>query len=149
MSLELEKEKLEKKKKQLLLKEKLIKEKERQVRARRLIEIGKLAGKAEIDRLDEEVILGAFLEIAENLKEKNNLEKWKKKAKAFLENTEESTQEPLIISFSSNPIPEIKSLLRELNFKWNNFRKEFYGYGDRKSLERALVGTDFRIDRAE
>lgn len=67
-----------------MLKEKLIKEKERQVRARRLVEIGKLAGKAEIDRLDEEVILRAFLEIAENLKEKkNNLEKWKKKQKSF------------------------------------------------------------------
>lgn len=149
MSLELEKEKLEKKKKQLLLKEKLIKEKERQVRARRLVEIGKLAGKAEIDHLDEQVILGAFLEIAENLKEKRNLENWKQKAKAFLENAEESIQEPLIISFASNPAPEVKFLLRELNFKWNNFRKEFYGYGDRKSIEKALAGTEYMIDLAE
>ena len=144
-----EKQKIELKKKKLLLKEKFIREKEKQAQARKLTDIGKLARKAEIDHLDEETLLGAFLDIAERHYEQKSLVNWKEKAKAFLENTAEDSQDPLIISFSSIPTPEIKSLLRELSFKWNSFRKEFYGYGHRRSIEEALAGTDFRIELAE
>jgi len=144
-----EKQKIEMKKKKLLLKEKLLKEKEKQAQARRLTEIGKLARKAQIDHLDEESLLGAFLDIAERHQEQKDLENWKQKAKAFLENTTEGAQDALIISFSSNPTPEIKSLFRELNFKWNSFRKEFYGYGHRRSIEETLSGSDFQIELAE
>lgn len=144
-----EKLKIEQRKKKFLLKEKLIREKEKQVRARRLSEIGKLVGKAGIDGLDDEILLGAFLDIAEKYGEQKNLDGWKEKAKVFLDADVGNSQDPLIVSFSSEPSSEIKSLLREMNFKWNSFRKEFYGYGHRKSIEEALVGVDFRIELAE
>ncbi len=140
---------LEKKKKQLQLKQRLIKEKEKQAQVRKFSEIGKLAHQANIDLLDEQALLGAFLEIEERNLEQKHLAHWREKAKNFLDASSEKTQDPLIISFPSNPSPSIKSLLREMNFKWNNFRKEFYGYGHRKSIEEALAGMDFSIELAE
>lgn len=44
----------------------------------------------------------------------------------------------LLITFTAEPPREIKSQLRDLNFKWNPFRKEWYGYGDRKDLLRLI-----------
>lgn len=149
MDLQIEKEKIENKKKKILLQERLIKEKEKQVKARRSSEIGKLALKAKIDHLDDEILLGAFLELAEKNQEPKSIEIWKQRAKDFLDSSNDEVQDPLIISFSSEPDPKIKSLLREMNFKWNNFRKEFYGYGNRKSIEEVLAGIEFSIELAE
>lgn len=148
-TIEKEKIALEKKKKQLQLKQRLIKEKEKQAQARKFSEIGKLAHQANIDLLDGKALLGAFLEIEERNREQKHLAHWREKAKNFLEAPSEKTQDPLIISFPSDPSSNIKSLLREMNFKWNNFRREFYGYGHRKSIEEALFGTNSKIEVAE
>ena len=40
----------------------------------------------------------------------------------------------------------MKSHLRDMGFKWNPFRKEWYGYGDRKVLEKTLQKNDVMID---
>jgi hypothetical protein len=45
---------------------------------------------------------------------------------------------PLVITFKTEPPRELKSQLRDLNFKWNPFRKEWCGYGEMKALLRLI-----------
>ncbi len=148
-AIEDEKKMIEKRKKKILIKEKLIREKEKQALSRKLSEIGKIAQKAKIDQIDKELLFGAFLEIAEKNQEEKNRDNWEQKTKTFLKTTLKDSKEPLIISFSSQPTTKIESLLKKMNFKWNKFRKEFYGYGHKKTIQEALAGTDFKIEIAE
>jgi len=107
--LEEEKKKLEIKKKKLKIAEQIIKERERRSEIHRYSEIGRLAQKVKIDRMDRSILLGAFLEISEKSLDANVLEIWKKKAMEFQQKEEESDQEPLVISFQSEDI--IRDLL--------------------------------------
>ncbi len=146
MDLEEEKKKLEKKKKKLRIAEQIIKEVEKRSKMRRLSEIGKLAQRAKIDEIDREILLGAFLEIAEKSSSPNLLETWKKKATEWQQKTEESYQEPLAISFQSEPNKKIRSILRENKFRWNSFRGEYCGLGKKEELEKLLSGTNVEIE---
>jgi len=144
MSLELEK--LEKKKKRILLQERLIKEKQKKKQHKRFAEIGKLANRAKIDGLDDETLLGAFLEIAEQLDQQEKKMNWKQVALVFLQESYQDMTNPLIISFNSQPEEQVIELLQGLKFRFNKFRNEYYGHADRKSLEQELAGSDFNIE---
>ena len=88
-----EKEKIERERKRLQEKEKFLKEKERRKRIERAKEIGKIAVKTEIDAMEKDLLLGAFLEIGERIGDENSVSSWRKKAEDFLgslERTEES-----------------------------------------------------------
>jgi len=144
--LEEEKKKLERKKKKLRIAEQIIKERERRSEIRRHSEIGRLAQKAKIDMMDHSILLGAFLEIAEKSLDPNFLETWKKKAVAFQQKTEESDQEPLAISFQTEPSKRIRDILKGNKFRWNSFRGEYYGLGKKAELETLLSETEVRIE---
>ena len=145
-NLELEKENIEKKRQKLLLQQRLIKEKQKKMQLQRLAKIGKLANKAQIDELDDETLLGAFLEISEQLGQQEKKKHWKQIALNFLENSSSEAVDALIISFNAKPEKQVLDLLQGLKFRFNKFRNEYYGHANKKSLEKELDGSDCNIE---
>lgn len=141
-SLSHQKERLERQKARLQSQEQKLKTLERKKRTRRLIELGGLLVKAELEELNNNTLLGALLSLKHHMASNEAiLSEWTELgAQAFdVQNqTTESGSEilPLVITFNSEPPRELKSQLRDLNFKWNPFRKEWYGYGNMTSLVR-------------
>lgn len=138
--------KIEAEKEKIRLKEKLIKEHEKRQRSKNFVEIGRIAGKAGIDSLDKEILLGAFIEIAQNYQDEKYKTAWKEKAINFLKGQNVSKETPLSICFSSAPSKEIKDKLKSLGFRWNSFRKEFLGYADESALQEILVESEYKIE---
>ncbi len=137
------KESLSVKKQKLKEKEQIIKAQEKRSRQKRLSELGGLAYKAEIDKLDENILLGAFLEIAERSSDQKSIKTWLEKSKQIAMNKQSNR---LLISFKNPPSFEIKDKLKQLNFRWNSFRGEYYGYGEENMIAEILNGLDFTIE---
>ncbi len=144
--LDIQKERLAKKKAKIEAKEKLLKVKERQFKIRKFIELGELVCKTGIDALDMTILLGAFVEIQEKSTEHETLKSWAKKGQHFVEKEQASNDLPLIISFETDPPPDIKNTLKGLKFKWNAFRREWYGYGKKERLEELLKAFKATIE---
>jgi hypothetical protein len=144
--LEEEKKKIENKKLKVKELERIFKEREKKQRARLFEEIGRLAYQANIDQIDKSTLMGAFLEIASQKNDPATLAKWKKNATSFTKEQEDSPQEALIISFQNEPPKEAKAKLKAMGFKWNVFRKEYYGYGSQKEMQNHLKGCDVSIE---
>lgn len=144
--IEKKKERIQKKKEKILLEEKILKEKAKQYRARNFQKIGRLAAKADIDSMNEDEIFGAFLEIFERKNNEKNRDEWKEKTENFRKNRDKENNTPLAISFVENPKKEIKIRLREMNFQWNRFRKEFYGYGSKAVLSQVLKNCQYKVE---
>ena len=139
------KKKLEIQKKKLLTKERLIKEKEKQKKVRRFTEVGRIASQANINDLDDETLLGAFIEISKRFHDSNALSKWKSLSQEHQAESQKSESVPLTISFKSPPNSEIKAKLKNLNFRWNRFRNEFQGYGNKSAIEEMLKDSEYSI----
>lgn len=144
--IEAEKQKLDEKKKKIVLQERILKEKEKKQRALRFEEIGRIAVKANIDILDEHTILGAFLEISDKIKENNSIDTWKVRAEKFLQVIAKADDSPISISFESDPSAETKSKLKDAGFKWNRFRKEYYGFGNRSEVQKLFQEAGCTIE---
>lgn len=139
---------LAEKKARLGKQEKLLRLKEKKLKTRRSIEIGKLAEKAGIDQLDSPTLLGAFLEIKERSVVAEARDLWIERASKFKQPVEQDEAQGLIISFPSPISDEIKTRLKQLRF-WNHeHRKEWYGYGRRDEIAKALEGADPKIEMA-
>lgn len=151
-SLSHQKEKLERLKAKLQSQEQKLKLTERKKRTRRLIELGGLIVKAELEELNNNTLLGALLSLKASISNNESLiHQWTEQgARAFeLQKLSDGVGNspdliPLIITFKAEPPRELKSKLRDLNFKWNPFRKEWYGYGnlhELKSIIKSANGT--------
>jgi hypothetical protein len=143
-SLSHQKERLERQKARLQSQEQKLKTLERKQRTRRLIELGGLIVKAELEALNNNTLLGAFLSLKRHMtRNEAILSEWTEQgAKAFeaLDQNQGSGADkiPVVITFNSEPPRELKSQLRDLNFKWNPFRKEWYGYGNLHKLKSII-----------
>ena len=146
VDLEEQKKKVELQKKRIKLKEILIREQERQRKFKRFEEVVKIAFKAHIDQLDEVALLGAFLEIASKMQDEKIIREWKKSGEIFQSEHEEKHLTPLAISFSSDPKKETKERLKERQFRWNAFRKEYCGYGNQKEIEIFLKDENCTVE---
>lgn len=138
-SLSHQKEKLERQKARLQQQETKLKELERKKRTRRLIELGGLIVKAELDDLNNNTLLGALLSLKQQrVDNKHRIQEWTNAGATAFEASSSINDDkaPLVITFKAEPPRELKSQLRDLNFKWNPFRKEWYGYGDIKHIKR-------------
>lgn len=146
--IERKKQLLEKKEERIRIEKRLLKEKEQQRRAKKLIEIGQIAGQAGIDSLDRYLLLGAFLEISTQMKEEKSQSLWKKRADEFKEGNKNAyaMHQSLSISFQADPNKEVKVKLRAAGFRWNRFRNEFVGYGDPSAIEQLLTGESFKLE---
>ena len=143
---EAQKKKVELQKKKIKLKEVLIREQEKQRKFKRFQEVVKMAFKANIDQLDEVALLGAFLEIACKMQDEKIVREWKKSGEIFQNEHAEKHHTPLAISFRSDPKKEIKEKLKERQFRWSSFRKEYCGHGNQKELEILLKDEDCRVE---
>lgn len=135
-------EKILKQKEQVSLKieklekrEKMLKEKERKIQTKKLIRSGELISLAQIEHLDPVALLGALLEIREKAEDKNTIKEWTSKGQASLAIDQIENAQQLILAFEAELSSEIKSTLKKLKFKWNPFRKEWYGLGKREEIE--------------
>lgn len=144
-SLDEKKKRLAQKKQSIQMQEKLLKEQEKKKRAARFAEIGRLANAANIDHFDQTTLLGAFIELAEKLQNDSAKEKYTKNGHDFLKQQKEKDSIPMFITFKSTPNKEIKEKLKTLKFKWNSFRGEFYGYGNKKDIETLLTGYEYLL----
>lgn len=145
----LEKQKLllESSKEKIKQKEKMLKEKEKMSARATLSSLGQLFVKTKTSHLDPEILLGALLEIAERSNEKEILDGWMKRAQNYTElSSKNSRGTPLAISFKSHPDVDIRTKLKELKFKWNGFRGEFYGFGDKTILQNLLQESACSIE---
>ncbi len=151
-SLSHQKEKLERLKAKLQSQEQKLKLTERKKRTRRLIELGGLIVKAELEELNNNTLLGALLSLKSSISKNETLiNEWTEQgAKTFEALDQNQTigadKTPVIITFKAEPSRELKSQLRDLNFKWNPFRKEWYGYGDSYALKFLLKPSGGRIE---
>jgi hypothetical protein len=136
---------IDKEKEKIRLKEKELKEREKKIRAKKFIEIGRLAFRVDIDTLDEDALLGAFIEISEKINDKS-INAWKKKSEELRKKQETSERTPLSVCFKSPPNKEIKDRFKELGFRWNSFRKEFFGHGQHSLLSELVKGLDCKIE---
>lgn len=144
--------KIEEKKKKIderiekeLLRKKMLLAKEKRKRASKFSDIGRLAYQANIDQIDEQALLGAFLEIARNMNDEK-IHQWKNIADEFSKTQSKNSDLVFCISFEEDPNQEIKQKLKEQKFTWNRFRKEYYGKGQRSDIENLLKGCKFKLE---
>lgn len=147
LELQEKKKKLDNQKKKLLLKEKILRDKEKKKEVLKLQEIGRLAKLANITHLNEQVLFGAFIEIAKKTSDQNQIVLWKKIASDVPQGNQNNENTKIYaISFKEDPSLEIKESLKNMNFKWNKFRKEFYGSANLETLKVLLKSTEQKID---
>ncbi len=152
LNIEKQKSRIENSKGKLKEKEKLLKEKEKKEFRNRINALGELFVKTQTSHLDHELLLGALLEIAEKSKIEKNLTEWREK---FEENersqrlTISKKGNAITISFKLSPDPIVKKKLKELNFKWNSFRCEYYGFGEKTVLNELLKNCECSIEMIE
>ncbi len=144
--------KLEEKKKKIdeqieknLLRKKLLLAKEKRKRAAKFSDIGRIAYQANIDQIDEKALLGAFLEIANNINNEK-INQWKNNAEEFSKAQSKNSDQVFCINFLEEPSNEIKQKLKENKFSWNRFRKEYYGKGNKSDIEDLLKDCKFKLE---
>ena len=129
-----------------------IKNIERKTRTKRLIEIGWLVAKANLDSLTSNELYGALLEISDKAKDTTKIKVWEEKGgKTFFRETKQNG-EPIIVKFTEKPDNETRKILREHGLKWNSLRQEWEGIADYLAIKsmveningsiRKLVPTD-------
>ena len=107
---------------------------ERKKRTRKLIEIGGLASKANIEDWNANTLLGAFLSLKEQESNKKQIDAWTQKGGAAFAK-EKVQKAPVIVKFETQPPEEIRVSLKSLGLKWNALRKEWEGYAQIEKLK--------------
>jgi len=124
-----------------------IKEIERKTRTRRLIEIGGLVAKANLQNLTSNELYGALLEIADKAKDTDKLKSWEEKGgKAFFYERNQSG-ETVIVKFTEKPDNRTRKLLREHGLKWNSLRQEWEGIADYLKLKPVVENIGGSIQK--
>lgn len=146
-SIESEKSKIERKIEALKMRERVLEERAKRKAAKRLTAIGKLAEGVGITSLTLEELLGAFLDISEKSNRKDQLEEWRERAGRYSARQVENEAMALIVQLKDSATQEVKTVFKSLGFKWNDFRKEWYGYGVETSVRSALDGIEFELTK--
>jgi hypothetical protein len=139
-----EKEKIEHTKKKIELKERQLKDKQRKSEVKEYIRLGQIVQKSGISHLSENALLGSLVQIAEESKSQKNIDRWES-AGAELLAIDPKT--PLIISSAEYTDKELRNAIKNLNFKWNSFRNEWYGHGNLTSVQEALKAFKVTIEK--
>ena len=129
-----------------LLRKKILLTQEKKKRIAKFSQVGKLAYQANIDQLEETVLLGAFLEIAKAKENEEQIIKWQIQAEEFLNQQSKKSGQYVSIYFLEEPSSEIKKSLKSNKFYWNRFRKEFYGKAEKPQIESLLQGCKYKIE---
>jgi len=129
---------LERQKIALLGKEKALQEKERKERTRKLIELGGLLVKANLDHIDAKTLYGALLTLQSQAENSTILTQWSKQGQiAFAEKNKADNTIPLVVQFQNKPSPEARTALRALGLRWNSIRQEWQGITQPEPVQNA------------
>lgn len=126
--------------------EKKLRWREKQASQKQLLDIGKLAEKTEIAKLDHKVLVGAFMEIFEKSSDNNIVAGWLKKSEEI---NRANPNNRLILSFHEPISEEVKDKLKSTGFRWNKFRCEYYGFGEKLTISSLLKGIDFKLEEIQ
>jgi hypothetical protein len=124
-----------------------VKRQEFKAKKKLLQELSSFYEKTQTIHLDKDVILGALLHLSESANDLPTLEKFKAKGQAYQKKL--SVKHPIVVTLKEPPSLSIKSQMKDLKFKWNSFRKEFYGFGDLDTIKAELTNLDCSIDVVE
>ncbi len=138
-----QKDRLADKKRKIEMQERLLKEKERKIRSKTINSVIRLAEVSKVTELTSDEILGALLEISERSCDVSNREKWKSRASEFHKSSKAS---PLIVVPKAEPTKESGKVMKSLGFRWNAFRKEWYGHGNLDEIKKATVSLDAKVE---
>jgi len=141
-----QKTEIEQKIEKLRMKAKMIKNREARNKAKQFTQIGRLAFRADIGGLPEDVLLGAFLEIKERSHDESVVLSWEKRTAENKRTQQSQTNTPIVVSFATTPEKQTREVMTNLGFKWNSFRQEYYGYEKVESIEEHLAGIDCKIE---
>lgn len=127
-------QRLAQKKHWLAMEEISIKVKARKLHTKKLIDTGQLIAKAGIDFLSRESFLGALLFLKEqldfatnNAQDENILANWTKKGDNALI-AENKDKNLVILKLNYSEYLLTKMILQKYQLKWDDFRKQWYGY---------------------
>ncbi len=146
--IEKRKKNLEQRKNRLKQLEASLNAQERKKRTRRLIEIGGLAAKANLENWEINALLGAFLFLKEKETDQKQMEAWSHKGGVAF-SSEKIQKVPVIVKFESSSPKEIRISLKSLGLKWNTLRKEWEGYAHLKKLKEILEPHKATIQELE
>lgn len=144
-----EKQKIKLQESRIKAKKMRINGKEKKAKDRIKYNLGGLVIKAGIENLNNNELLGAFLEIKERIKEGSNVKKWRDKGATAFEKDKAQNGEDLIISFESEPPKEAKDIIKKHKIKWNRYRKEWQGCAKKDLLESELKEFGATIESVE
>lgn len=139
-------EKIENSKQKLKEKEKALQEQKKIQSRKTLHSLGKLIFEAGIANLDEKALVGALLEISEKSKDESNIKNWQKYYEES-KTAKNKYKNAFAISFKSPPDTETKEKLKEIDFKWNKFRMEFYGFAEEENLKKLFINQECQIEK--
>ena len=133
------KQKLDQLKERVKQQEAILKLQERKVRTRRLIELGGLIAKAQLDHLETKTLYGALLDICQHLNiNPATQERWAHQGgAAFAHEAPKTTA--VMVRFEEKPTPETRTRLRALGLKWNALRQEWQGRVLLSQLQETLA----------
>lgn len=143
--IEKKKLRLERLKRVIQQQDNLLKMQERKARTRQLIEWGGLVAKAGLSHFKASTLLGALLDIKEQVD--NNpmmIDHWSKHGGAIF-NLNQNNKTAVVVSFIKTPESELILALRNAGMKWNNIRKEWQGYTDVVKIRQLLENIDAEV----
>jgi hypothetical protein len=135
LSIEKKEKKLIEKKLDILRKEKELAKKKKEAENRLIFEVGRLCKKAGLINLDRNCLMGSFLYIKEKLNDSRFKDEVMEKFNEY--NSKNEKTYPVIVEIKED-CTETKVRLKNLNFKYNKFRNEWYGYGEKNNIEKYL-----------
>lgn len=144
-AIEEKKKKIDQRIEKEILRKKALLAKEKRKRAAKFKDIGRIAYQANIDQINEQALLGAFLEISKNLNNEK-IQQWQNIAEEFSKFHSKNSDQVFCISFLEEPSLEIKQKLKQSKFTWNRFRKEYHGKGQRSHIENLLKDSRFNLE---
>lgn len=121
---------------------------ERKRRTRKLIELGGLVSKAQLEDWNSNTLLGALLFLKENESNQQQINAWTHKGGSTFA-SEKVQKTPVIVKFKAQPGAEVRTTLKSLGLKWNALRKEWEGYAHILKLKAFLEPHKASIQELE
>ena len=125
-----------------------LKDVSRKERTRRLIELGGLVAKAELDHLDAATLFGALLAVKNVIAENSAiLADWKRHGGSTLTaQSQADSREPLIVSFAAEPTVETRKALKALRLRWSAVMGHWEGIADPNVVNDAVCAQGGKVD---
>ena len=117
----------------------------RKERTHRLIEMGGLIAKAELDTLDAATLYGALLAVKRTIVENSQVvADWKRHGgSALTAQAQADPRRPLVVTFASEPGGEIRKALKAFRLRWSDVMEHWEGTADPQAVANVVrnLGT--------